>query len=81
MIEGLAKLNEYIGYTGFLGVTNEKIEKEEKALYEKLDKRYNTELLNKFRKACQGVGEDRHINGPVIADIQLKQEIYSYFGY
>lgn len=81
MIERLAKLNEYIGYAAFVGVEEEKIIKEEKNLYEKLNKRYNTELLNKFRKACQGVGEDRHINGSIIAEIQLKQEIYSYFGY
>lgn len=81
MIERLARLNEYIGYAAFVGVTDEEIKKEEKALYEKLNKRYNTELLNRFRAACQEVGEDRHINGAVIADIQLKQEIYNYFGY
>jgi hemerythrin-like domain-containing protein len=81
MIEKLARLNEYIGYIGFIGVTDEEIEKEEKTLYEKMKNYYNPNTLNKFRKVCQEVGEDRHINGAVIADIQLKQEIYNYFRY
>lgn len=81
MIERLAKLNAYIGYTAFIGVEEKEILKEEKALYEKMKKYYNPNKLNEFRKSCQEVGEDRHINGSTIAEIQLKQEIYSYFGY
>lgn len=81
MIEKLARLNEYIGYTAFIGVEEKEIMEEEKALYEKMKNYYNANKLNEFRKSCQEVGEDRHINGAIIADIQLKQEIYTYFGY
>lgn len=78
MITQLAELNRYIGYTAFIGVEDQEIIEEEKNLYNKMKSHYNPSKLNEFRKACRDVGEDEHINGITVADVQLQQEIFNF---